>query len=198
MKKKGRGDSEVQQRGRGSRRKNSHAPYFLSQEQGRERAGGGVGGGGGGCMWGEKSELYFFGCLERAQRSSSTRTRCNKTLRDEVSDRGRQGRERRNERGCSQASRTKAREEVCMVRGEEGVRLGSGQQMHEGYFGCWAMGVWQLREPELAKLKRLQPNDKHHHIWMSRENGELFFASENSKSEGCNALELQSITACIF
>lgn len=30
----------------------SHAPYFLSQEQGRERAGGGWRGGGGGCMWG--------------------------------------------------------------------------------------------------------------------------------------------------
>ena len=43
----------------------------------------------------EKSELYFFGCLEPAQRSSSTRTQCNKTLRDEVSDRGRQGRVRR-------------------------------------------------------------------------------------------------------
>lgn len=57
----------------------SYAPYFLSQEQGEQEGG---------------SELYFFGCLERAQRSSSTRTQCNKTLRDEVSDRGRQGRER--------------------------------------------------------------------------------------------------------
>lgn len=58
----------------------NRAPYFLSQKQGEQG--------------GEKSELYFFGCLEQAQRSSSTRTQCNKTLRDEVSDRGRQGRER--------------------------------------------------------------------------------------------------------
>lgn len=62
----------------------SHAPHFPSQEQGEQE--------------GEKSELYFFGCLEQAQRSSSTRTQCNKTLRDEVSDSWRQGKERRKRR----------------------------------------------------------------------------------------------------
>lgn len=93
----------------------SHAPYFLSQEQGRERAGGG-------------GELYFFGCLERAQRSSSTRTRCNKTLRDEVSDRGRQGRERRKERevkeDAARPPERKPEKKSAWWGGKEGVRLG--------------------------------------------------------------------------
>lgn len=86
--KKGRGHSKVRERTGGAIEKtDSHAPYFLSQERGEQEEGGE--------KEKRKSELYFFGCLERAQRSSSTRTQCNKTLRDEVSDRGRQGRVRR-------------------------------------------------------------------------------------------------------
>lgn len=70
-----------------------------------------------------KKWAIILGYLERAQRSSSTRAQCNKTLSDEVSDRGRQERERRTREvimDCSQASEMKDRAKT-----QVGLRVGS-------------------------------------------------------------------------
>lgn len=46
------------------------------------------------------------------------------------------------------------------------------------------MGVRQLREPELAESKRLQPNDKQHHIGRTLDT--FPFASGDRKPKKCN------------
>lgn len=130
--KKGRGHSKVRERGRRSHWKKQTAMLHIFWAKCKATKRGGEGG--------KKSELYFFGCLERAQRSSSTRTRCNKTLRDEVSDRGRQGRERRKEREVTEdAARPPEWKQEWNPGGGEGDGWAEGNECMRAILG---VGTW--------------------------------------------------------
>lgn len=90
-------------------------------------------------LWGEE-------CLEQAQRSSSTRTQRNKTLRDEVSDRGRQGKERRGEAiVIEDGVKPPQRKKEHQPGGDEGDGRAEGKKCTSVIQGVWCGSVTAQR-----------------------------------------------------
>lgn len=151
-------DTQRYARGRGSDWKNRQ-PWSIFSEPRARRAGGG----------GKKTVSYIFLDVWSEPKGPPLQGH-NAIKHSEMKcliggDKGGRGGREGSNGGCGQASRMKAGVEPWWGWGRW---LGWGQEMRKGYSGC--------REPELAKSKRLQPNDERHHTvyeWLQRRHAPL-------------------------